>query len=80
MLGLVYYTKVQVDEVNIDHQPPTAELPTKLEQDAQLWNNLPCTSGSAIERSKCTYHVFEWIFCKGYLQLGGGKSITNLNL
>ena len=80
MLGFVDDTKSQVNDFNADHQPPSTELLTKMKHSAQLWNNLLWISRGALEHSKCTYHVMEWTFCKGYPQLCDGESNTNFIL
>ena len=59
MLGSVDNTESQVDNFNEDDQPNTTKLIKRMENDAQLWNDLPCSSRDALEHSKYTFHAIE---------------------
>ena len=65
MKGFVDDSTGQTNSFFANPQPNLSELQEKAWHDAQLWNDLPWTSGGALELPKCSYHAVHWDF-SGY--------------
>ena len=64
-LTMIGFVDDSTGQVNLFHKniPPMAEMLVQLMQhDAQLWNNILWSSGSALEHPKCCYHYLQTIF------------------
>ncbi|MEM7284523.1 MAG: hypothetical protein AAF438_23235, partial [Pseudomonadota bacterium] len=64
MIGFVDDTTGQVNEFNKNDQSDPTAVITKMQEDAQLWNDLLWSSGGALELTKCSYHVYFYKFTR----------------
>lgn len=62
MVGFVDDTTNGTNSFCENIQPPIDSLVKQMQEDAQLWNVLLYTSGSALELPKCTYQILDWSF------------------
>ena len=62
MIGFVDDSTGQVNSFCDDTQPDSNVLISNMAYDAQLWNDLLWASGGALELSKCTYQVMDYMF------------------
>ena len=62
MIGFVDDSNGQVNAFLQSPQPSPEELISKMQEDAQTWNDLLWSSGGALELTKCSYQILHWEF------------------
>ena len=79
MIGFVDDCTQRVNLFQSHIQPSAETLITKMQSDAQLWNNLLRASGGALEQAKCSFHLVQSNWSKdGQPFLVGGTIGQNI--
>ena len=73
MTGFVDDNNLQTNEDAYHHEPNTAGLDSRMNQDGQVWHDTLWASGGALSLGKCQYHLMNWLFsASGAPVLQGG--------
>ena len=59
MVGFVDDCTQRVNDFQAENQPTAAQLCSRMQHEAQQWNNLLWASGGALEIPKCSFHLIE---------------------
>ena len=74
-IQMVGFVKDAKNQVNTFEHKPQSSIPSllhEIKEETQLWHGLLWTSESALELTKCLFHVLIWLFHEGILLLQGG--------